>query len=114
MTSLTKKILYSAILTTAGLFLIAITFFGLFGIGPLVYTPTFEFFGALGIIFLIGGVVVFFYNNPNDFYISRNSDPDAKYADGEPKQIERGLPPTETIDDELGGLLGWGIGRGKP
>ena len=113
MTSLAKKILYCAFFVTIGSLLIIVTFTSLFGI-MLAGVPTGEFFGVLGVIFIILGAVYFFYNSPNDFYVAKNSEPDIENTGEGPRQPERQLPPTEYIDEELGGLSGWRIGRGKP
>ena len=113
MTSLAKKIIYCAFFVTIGSLLIIVTFTSLFGI-MLAGAPTGEFFGVLGIIFIILGAVYLFYNSPNDFYVAKNSEPNIENTVEGPRPSERQLPPIEYIDEELGGLSGWRIGRGKP
>jgi|APFre7841882724_1041349.scaffolds.fasta_scaffold05190_2 cadmium resistance protein CadD (predicted permease) len=113
MTSFTKKIFYCAFFVTIGLLLVILTFTSLFGI-MLAGVPTGEFFGVLGIIFIILGVVYLFYNSPNDYYVANNSEPDIGNEVEEPRQFERQLPPREYNDEELGRGLWWRIGRGKP
>jgi hypothetical protein len=112
MTTLKYKALLSAVWITLGLLLIIVTFFGLFGIGPLAISIDGVFFGALGFIFITMGIVYLFYRSPNDFEVA--IDPEYKSSSQEEQGIpSHNIPPSETIYDELGGMEGRVVRRGK-
>jgi hypothetical protein len=112
MTKVPRKALLFAIFVTVGLLLMIITFFGLFGIGPLTDGPVGIATTVLGLFFIVAGVAYLFYRSPNDFEIAIN--PEYKSSSSEEPGIQpQNIPPSETIYDELGGMEGRVVRRGK-